>query len=180
MQRIGLRLSPTPHPRSTVVLALLVGFATIVMSLTASSARARRQEHEAIARFRVKVFDADRGRLTRTGLVGWVIDDGKEQLGVVESRVSITSQPDPSYPSTFETTGDDRFYFRAGSIRGTATGTTTLHLDGSRATTSRGTFVGGTRKFRGTTGTYTATCSNPADADVTSVTTCELQGQISY
>ena len=68
-------------------------------------------------------------------------------------------------------------YYRGGTIRVSGTNTPTAQPDGSVTFSGSGTIEGGTRRFRGATGSFTLTGSQPSGG---TVQTYELDGRIRY
>jgi hypothetical protein len=73
--------------------------------------------------------------------------------GALIDRITITGQP-KSNQIAFKGTEVD--FYRAGSLRAMFTGVSTVHDDGSQVVMIQGTYVGGTARYKGATGSYNA------------------------
>jgi hypothetical protein len=165
---------------STVVVAALIAAVALIAPATASG-RVSKAKHELTGTLRVKLVESGGGYPAVGGTYTFLALydarlDGKARHGVLESRGSITGQPDAT---TIESKQDDRAYFPEGSLKTSSPITATLNPDGSLTSNGKATVTGGTGDFKGATGSVTATCSSPT-LDPNGVIDCQLNGMISY
>jgi hypothetical protein len=89
-------------------------------------------------------------------------------------HLKITGQPTAT---TFAVRLSGTDFFAAGTQRWTARGTGVLKRDGTLAATGKGTYRGGTGRFRRITGSFTFTSTQPP---MNPVTTTRSKGKVSY
>jgi hypothetical protein len=164
----------------TVVVAALIGLVALTVPATASG-RVAKARHELTGTLRVKLVESGGGYPAVGGTYTFLAlydarIDGKARHGVLESRGSITGQPDAT---TIDTKQDDRAYFPEGTVKTTSPITATLNPDGSLTSNGKGTVTGGTGDFKGATGSVSSTCTAPT-LEPNAVIECQLKGTISY
>ena len=144
-----------------LVLALIAGACLVVVSPAAARTRHFSETIRSVPISTDATFPAAGSGQLAASIISTKAFGGQ---GAQIYRLVATGQPSAN-TLTFRVTGTD--FFGAGTQRWKASGTATIQADGSITSTGKGSFTGGTGRFRHARGPFTFTSAQAANSQLT-------------